>query len=99
MFEKLNSILDGITSFPGSVVDFFTDPIWALGGMVAGIVLLCIIGRYFYQSPLWGAAAVGAVLYAIGFRKGQKAEDERNRAETDQLKEQIRNQSNQGWWR
>ena len=103
MLDKLNKALDSILGVPGAVYDFFTDPIWAVGGSVAGIVLLCVVLAWFFPTlrPIFGAGALGSILYAIGFRKGQKAEDDRNKDETDKLKEQLRAQSqqNQGWWR
>src|ERR1043165_6556901 len=102
MLDKLNAILGSIASFPGQIYDFFTDPIWAVGWAVALIVLACTALSWFFPKarPYFGVGALLSIIYAIGFRKGQKAEDVRKQSEIDNLKSklQAQRQNRQGWW-
>lgn len=64
-----------------SVIAFFTDPFWAVLGIALLIVAIAIVLMKFFPEgrSIWGASAIGAVLYAIGFRKGEKAEKDRRK--------------------
>lgn len=73
-FDKLSQFIDAIQSIPGNITGFFTDPIWALIWMVAGVIGLAVLLRIFFpaQSPLWGAAVVAAIAHLWGYVKGRR---------------------------
>jgi hypothetical protein len=101
VLTKLSNLIDRIAATPGAVIDFFTDPFWAVAGGVVGVVLLCMIIAYFFSSgrALAGAVAISSILFAVGFRKGQSAEDERKAAEIAKLKARLENQPREKqWW-
>lgn len=82
MFDAITNALNKLTALPTNVYDFFTDPIWAVIGVVSLIIALCVLLRYFFpaQTAIWGAGAIGAVLYAVGFFKGQRASSAKENA-------------------
>lgn len=91
-FSGISRMVTAITQAPGNIVDFFTDPIWLVILICGLIVIACGQLRKFFpdQSPIWGAVAVGAILYAIATYFARRTYTQRAQKRIDAVEEELR---------